>query len=81
MLATQTAAKRSAFGSPSSRGATAWASDITLAPTEPFIGPSNAPSAIPETSGAEGRRPRRATLVRNKDSAIGSRLSVSPIRT
>ena len=35
-----------------------------LAPTEPFIGPSSAPSATPETRGAEGLRGRMATPTR-----------------
>ena len=58
VLATATAANCVGLGTPlsASRGATTRASASTLAPTEPFIGPSSAPSAMPETSGAAGRR-------------------------
>ena len=49
-------ASRVAAGTPSavSRGDTTRDRPSTLAPTEPFIGPSRAPSIMPDTSGAEG---------------------------
>ena len=64
--ATAIIASRVAAGTPSafSRGATTRDSPSTLAPTEPFIGPSRAPSIMPETSGAERRFGRIALPVR-----------------
>ncbi len=66
VLATATSAWRLAAGMPSaaSRGATTRDRPSTLAPTEPFIGPSNAPSSMPDTSGAAGLRGRMALEVR-----------------
>ncbi len=64
--ATATMASRVAAGTPSavSRGDTTRERPSTLAPTEPFIGPSKAPSNMPEASGAEARFGRMAMLVR-----------------
>ena len=46
------------------RGATTRESASTLAPTEPFIGPSNAPSSMPDTSGADGQRGKTVWVAR-----------------
>ena len=64
--ATAMTASRVAAGTPSaeSRGATTRERPSTLAPTEPFIGPSNAPSNMPETSGADARFGMTAIPVR-----------------
>ena len=64
--ATATMASRVAAGTPSavSRGDTTRDKPSTLAPTEPFIGPSRAPSNMPETSGADAWFGRIALLVR-----------------
>ncbi len=55
VLATATTASRVDGGTPSasSRGEITRDSPSTLAPTDPFIGPSSAPSITPETTGAE----------------------------
>ena len=57
VAATAITASRVAAGTPCAvnRGATTRDKPSTLAPTEPFIGPSSAPSTMPETSGAEAR--------------------------
>ncbi len=66
VAATAMMASRVAAGTPSaaSRGATTRDRPSTLAPTEPFIGPSRAPSSMPETSGADAFLGRMALLVR-----------------
>jgi hypothetical protein len=66
VLATAMAAWRLAAGMPSaaSRGETTRERPSTLAPTDPFIGPSSAPSTMPETSGADGFRSISALLAR-----------------
>ena len=66
VLATAMTASRVAAGTPSavSRGATTRERPSTLAPTEPFIGPSRAPRNMPETSGADARFGNMALLVR-----------------
>ncbi len=64
--ATAITASRVAGGTPSalSFGAITRARPSTLAPTEPFIGPSSAPSAMPDTSGADGLRGSSAMQAR-----------------
>ena len=66
VLATATIAWRLGAGMPSAarRGATTRDRPSTLAPTEPFIGPSKAPSTMPDTSGADGFRGSAALLAR-----------------
>ncbi len=83
VLAIAMAACRAGGGTPlaASRGATARESAITLAPTEPFIGPISAPSAMPETSGPVDPRPRIATLVLKSESITRNRSSSAPIST
>src|SRR5215831_2683664 len=73
VLATAIVAYRSGVGTPLSRrrGLTARDSDSTLAPTDPFIGPSNAPSPRPETTGAAALLGKILMLVRNSAPAIG----------
>ena len=81
VAATAIEASRVAGGTPASRrrGATVLASASTDAPTDPFIGPSSAPSAMPATDGAAGDLGSRAAAERNNAPATGSRLSSAPI--
>ena len=64
-----------------SLGATLRASMVTLAPTEPFIGASRAPSPRVASDGAVLERPPSATPQRNSRSASGKWLSSAPIST
>src|SRR5262249_35170490 len=82
VLATvMTAARRgSEMPEAASRGSATRDKASTLAPTEPFIGPSKAPSAKPETTGAAGPG-TTARQQRYSASAIGSRLISVPINT
>ena len=83
VLATQTSAVLSAAGTPraASLGATLRESMATLAPTEPFIGASSAPSPRVASAGALLLRRPSATPQRNSRSASGRRLSSAPMKT
>ena len=61
-----------------SRGAPCATSPSTLAPTEPFIGPSSAPSTMPASSGADARAAAAPLPARYSASATGSRSSSAP---
>ena len=83
VLATQTKAVLSAAGTSraASLGATLRASIATLAPTEPFIGASSAPSPSVAMAGAPPERAPSTTPQRNSRSASGRRFSSAPMKT
>ena len=83
VLATQTSAVLSAAGMPrcASLGATLRDNMATLAPTEPFIGASSAPSPRVAIAGAPPPWRPSATPQRNRRSASGRRLSSAPMKT
>ncbi len=83
VLATQMVARLCARGTPhaTSLGWTIRDRVATLAPTEPLIGASSAPSPIAASSGAERVRESACAPARNRMSASGRRFSSAPIKT
>ena len=83
VLATHTRATAGAAGVPAVRsgGKTARVSIATLPPTDPFMGPSKAPSPKAAVRGAAGLAGNAAVNARNNVDASGKRVSRAPIST
>jgi len=82
VLATQSVAVVSARPTPraASAGATRRDSMLRLAPTEPFIGASSAPTPSADSDAAAPLRPNRRSPARCSSVASGNRLRRAPMK-